>query len=229
MTTKRKPTARAARRAPRFTPAPVRPRADGWTARRQVDFIGALAECACVDEACRRVGMTPSSAYALRRRADAASFRQAWSIALDYAVDRLSDAVFARAIHGVATPVFYKGEQIGERRRFDDRLATFVLRYRDPVRYGAWLDKVQLQRVPDGAAVTLHHAMRGVVRDGVAADCGLPQPPFAPIATTRMVTPDQAEAEEEQRLDAERRARDAAADAAQERAWAADASGADVA
>lgn len=50
-----------------FTPVPVRPRHDGWTPGKQVAFIHALAETACVDEACRRVGMSQQSAYALRR------------------------------------------------------------------------------------------------------------------------------------------------------------------
>ncbi len=207
MTTKRT-SARSlrSRPAPSFTPVPVRPRADGWTADRQVEFIEALAECACVDEACRRVGMTATSAYALRRRADAGSFRQAWGIALDYAVDRLSDAVFARAIHGVATPVFYKGERIGERVHYDNKLATFVLRYRDPVRYGAWLDRATMERAPDAAAATLHRATKVVLRDGVAADLGIDPPPCVPIATRRVVTAEQAEEQEQRRLAAEHEA-----------------------
>ena len=39
-----------------FTPAQLRPRHDGWTAQRQIAFVEALAETACVEEACRRVG-----------------------------------------------------------------------------------------------------------------------------------------------------------------------------
>ena len=32
----------------------------GWTAERQIAFIEALAETACVEEACRRVGTSDS-------------------------------------------------------------------------------------------------------------------------------------------------------------------------
>src|SRR5689334_9510934 len=51
-----------------FDPAPVKPRHDGWTAERQRAFIAALAEQGCVSDACRAVGVSPRSAYRLRRR-----------------------------------------------------------------------------------------------------------------------------------------------------------------
>ena len=50
-----------------FEPAKLRPRHDGWTAEKQILFIEALAASKCVDEACRRVGMSDTSAHALRR------------------------------------------------------------------------------------------------------------------------------------------------------------------
>lgn len=119
-----------------FAPVVLRHRHDGWTPQRQVDFIRALATSGCVDSACKRVGIGKSAAYALRKRNGAESFRSAWDAALDQAIERLSDDAYSRAIHGVATPVFYKGKQIGERRRYDERLTMFLLRYRDPARHG---------------------------------------------------------------------------------------------
>ncbi len=95
--------------------------------------------------------MSPSSAYALRRRADAGAFRDAWEFALDYAVHRLSEAAFARAMNGVATPIFFQGEQIGERRRYDERLTQFLLRHRD-IRYASFPAGVCIDRLPDPAA-----------------------------------------------------------------------------
>jgi hypothetical protein len=124
-----------------FTPVPVRPRSDGWTRQKQVDFIQALAATACVEEACRAVGMSDRSAYALRSRPRARSFRGAWDAALDIGMQRLEQAAFGRAVQGVARPVFYKGEQVGEWREYDERLAMFLLRYRRPDRFGAWLDR----------------------------------------------------------------------------------------
>jgi len=150
---------------PEFEPARPRVRWDGWTPNRQVAFIEALAASACVTEACRAVGMSDRSAYALRARADAVSFRNAWDTAVEYAIRRLSDAVLSRAINGVAVPVFFRGEQIGERRYFDERLAMFLLRCRDPLRYGKWLDRRDYSGQPEGSAIELMAAKRAVRED----------------------------------------------------------------
>lgn len=138
-----------------FVPASPRERRDGWTPEKQVDFIDALGECGCVTEACERVGLSPSTAYRLRRRVDAYSFRAAWDAALDYAIRRLSDAAFSRALHGVTRPVWFQGEQVGERRYYDERLTMFLLRYRDPDTYGAWRDRREPRRRPDARAIAL--------------------------------------------------------------------------
>ena len=156
---------------PEFEPAHPRPRFDGWTPERQARFIQALAESACVAEACRAVGMSERSAYALRARADAISFRNAWDTALDYAIRRLSDAALSRALHGVAVPVFFQGQQIGEKRYYDERLTMFLLRYRDPLRYGKWLDRREYSGHPEGGALELATAKRAVKQDAdVSAD-----------------------------------------------------------
>ena len=125
-----------------FDPVPLRPRHDGWTAEKQIAFIEALAETACVEEACRRVGMSDSAAYKLRRRPCGWAFRRAWDAALDYGVHRLEQAVLSRALNGVARPIFYKGEQVGEWRHHDERLAMFLLRTRRSARYGKWTDRL---------------------------------------------------------------------------------------
>src|SRR5947209_5907909 len=125
-----------------FEPVPVRPRRDGWTADRQVAFIQALAETDCVVEACRRVGVTRQSAYRLRLHESAADFRRAWDAALDDALCQLEQAALGRAMNGVAVPIFHKGEQVGERREFDERLTMFLLRSRRPQRFGKWMDRM---------------------------------------------------------------------------------------
>ena len=136
-----------------FVPASPRERHDGWTPGKQVAFIDALGECGCVTT-CERVGLSPSTAYRLRRRVDAYSFRAAWDAALDHAIRRLSDAAFSRALHGVAQPLWFQGEQVGERLYYDERLTMFLLRYRDPDTYGAWRDR----RAPRRPVPISHHA-----------------------------------------------------------------------
>ena len=189
--------------APQFEPVDTRARHDGWSPERQRGFIEALGECGCVDEASKRVGMSATSAYALRRRIDAQSFRQAWDFALDYAIRRLSDGAFARAIHGVSRPVFYKGEQIGERRHYDERLTMFLLRYRDPLRYGAWLDGMRYQRHPDGAAIALSKMTDRVEEDAEAEQAGVPKPRHPPLYAIDVVSDAVAE-ERQERADAVR-------------------------
>jgi hypothetical protein len=118
-----------------FEPVPVAARSDGWTPEKQTGFIEALGESGCVAAAAVAVGMSRESAYRLRARPDAAPFRQAWEAALDYAYHRLGEAALDRALNGVPVPIFYKGEQVGERRHFDERLTQYLLRVRDPVRH----------------------------------------------------------------------------------------------
>lgn len=69
------------KRIPPFVPVPLRVRADGWTARRQGDFIGFLAETGSVALAAARVGKSRASAYRLRAAPGAESFAAAWDAA----------------------------------------------------------------------------------------------------------------------------------------------------
>lgn len=158
--------------APSFTPAEPRARHDGWTPAKQTGFVEALAESGCGAEACAAVGMSRHSAYRLRMRVDAQQFRLAWDAALDLAIRRLSDECYSRALSGEAIPHFYKGEQVGEHRRYDNRLAIFLLRYRDPLRYAATLDQMVYSGHTEQAALAFARA-RDRVADaahGVADD-----------------------------------------------------------
>jgi hypothetical protein len=125
----------------KFAPVPVRARHDGWTVERQAAFLEALAETGCVEDAARHVGMSRNSAYRLQRREPAVAFRQAWAAALDHGINRVDEGAHSRSIKGVARPIFYKGEQVGEYREYDERLAMFLLRYRRPQRYGGSIDQ----------------------------------------------------------------------------------------
>lgn len=161
-----------------FAPVPLRARHDGWTPERQVAFIEALAETACVAQAADAVGLSVTAAYKLRRRPEAQAFRLAWDAALDFGVRRLADAALSRAIHGVARPIFYQGQQVGERRYYDERLTQFILRRRDPVRFGDWRNGREAVQHFDGPALLLARLL------GLAEDCayggeasGTPAPP----------------------------------------------------
>ena len=57
----------------------------------------------------------------------------------------LHDVAFERALYGVPVPIMYQGEQVAERRVYNDRLLSAVLRHHDPHGWGA---SQQRTRVP---------------------------------------------------------------------------------
>ncbi|MFC3594485.1 hypothetical protein ACFOON_12650 [Novosphingobium piscinae] len=96
------------------------PRPDLFTAERQARFLAALAETGAVRQACARVGVSPECVYRLRRRDGL--FAAGWDGALVLARRVAEDVLAARALDGVEEPVFFRGEQVGTRVRFDARL-----------------------------------------------------------------------------------------------------------
>ncbi|MFD1610416.1 hypothetical protein ACFSCW_01220 [Sphingomonas tabacisoli] len=122
---------------PDFTPVPRKYRHDGWTPERQRAFIRALAETGSVKHAANRINMAEEGAYQLRLAPGSEGFRKAWEAALDFGVQDLVDIALERARDGVPVPVFHKGEQVGERRWYNDRLLMFLLKHHMPSRYGA--------------------------------------------------------------------------------------------
>jgi hypothetical protein len=123
-----------------FTPVPVRPRRDGWTVERQIAFVEKLADTNSITAACKHVGMSRESVRKLRRHPAGGDFRDACDAALDCGYADLEEAAAERAKNGVPRPIFYKGEQVGEWRHFDERLTMFLLRFRRRHRFGAGVD-----------------------------------------------------------------------------------------
>ncbi|MBA4046544.1 MAG: hypothetical protein C0471_19350 [Erythrobacter sp.] len=121
---------------PTFTPVPrQRMRRGGWSAERQQEFIALLAETGSVRAACRRMGVGENHIYKLRGHPEAESFRKAWEAALDLGIARIEDVAMDRALYGVETPVYHRGELIGTRRVHNDRLLMFMLKNRAPRRF----------------------------------------------------------------------------------------------
>lgn len=111
------------------TPVPGRARRDGWTPERQQRFLAALAKSGTVVAAARAVGMTPRSAYTLRRRAgEDSGFARCWDAGLERGCDDALAILTGRAIEGELVPIFRRGRQVGEYRRYDTSAAIAVLR-----------------------------------------------------------------------------------------------------
>lgn len=110
-------------------------RKNSITPELQREFIAHLASTGIVRDAARHIGRSNEALYRLRLRPDAAGFRAAWERALDWAMTRLEDSAFARAINGEEKPIAYQGEVIGYERRWNDALVMFFLRNRMADRY----------------------------------------------------------------------------------------------
>jgi hypothetical protein len=104
-----------------FPPARPRARLDGWTPQKQRAFCEALADTGVVRDAAALVGMTPQSAYQLKRRAEGRGFSLAWNAALLLARQRLIDMAIERAIDGNNELYMKDGEVVGERYKKDVR------------------------------------------------------------------------------------------------------------
>jgi hypothetical protein len=101
-------------RVPPFYPVPMRGcRTTRWSAARQADFLGWLAETGSVSAACARVGMSRNSAYKLRNKPEAGSFAAAWDAALGMPVRRVTtDDLDYLAYHGLIRLRFRGGKYI---------------------------------------------------------------------------------------------------------------------
>lgn len=91
-----------------------------FTPDRRVRFLHFLATTGNVRRACMGVGVSPQSAYVHKRR-DAA-FAHGWDAALLLARDAAEEVLAERALEGVHETIFYRGEAVGSRTRFDARL-----------------------------------------------------------------------------------------------------------
>ena len=117
----------------RFDPVPLRARHDGWNADDQRQFILKLARRHLVDEACRDLGHSRQSAYALRRHKEGHSFARAWDRALVFAraalrARRCRPAPdLAWAMETLLVPKFYRGRLVGFVQRHDNRNAIRLL------------------------------------------------------------------------------------------------------
>lgn len=130
------------------------PRFDGWTPEVRVKFLEALANCGNVRSAVRYVQRSRTSAYNLKQRD--VDFSRGWDAAVLISRDDSTDVLQDRAINGIEEDVYYKGEVVGSRRRYDsrlllahiarlDKLAERVSVSRGAARFGEMLDAIAAQ------------------------------------------------------------------------------------
>lgn len=94
--------------------------ASHWTGPIKVRFLDCLAHRGNVRLAARQVGLSAETAYRQRRRDPV--FARAWAAAIALARPESEQILADRAIDGIEEAVWYRGEMVGTRRRFDTRL-----------------------------------------------------------------------------------------------------------
>ncbi|MDL2267193.1 hypothetical protein LJC46_04300 [Desulfovibrio sp. OttesenSCG-928-G15] len=114
---------------------------------RYADFIAALMEYGNVSQAARHAGLDRSGVYAKRREDE--SFAAVWDDALAIGVEALEDEAKRRAYEGWLEPIWHKGEQCGEVRKFSDTLLIVLLKAHKPEKYA---ERKQVSG-PDGGPV----------------------------------------------------------------------------
>ncbi len=104
----------------------------------QAEFLRQLSASHSVSAAARSVGMSRQSAYRLRSKLKEQAFDLGWDMAFHHSYDNLAHAALDRALNGVEVPVFFKAEQVGSYRKFDERLtvALIALALRAPIQSG---------------------------------------------------------------------------------------------
>lgn len=109
-------------------PTPKRPvRHNEWTRAKMAAFLRELAASQSVSQAAKSVGMGRQSAYKLRNRLAGTPFALAWEVALEAGLQQLAHALMDRALNGEEVPHYYRGELVGTSRRYDNRLAAWLL------------------------------------------------------------------------------------------------------
>lgn len=86
-----------------------------------------------VTDATKEAGVHITLPYKTRNTDEA--FKQAWQEAAEIGTEMLEQEAARRAYHGVLEPVFYKGEECGQVRKYSDTLMIFLLKARKPEKY----------------------------------------------------------------------------------------------
>ncbi len=102
--------------------------------RKRSAFLKALSLTGQVVESARAAGYTDSSYLRKLYNADE-DFAESWEEALISASDSIEDACITRARDGVNEAVYYKGEVVGQKLRYSDQLAMFLLKGMRPEKY----------------------------------------------------------------------------------------------
>lgn len=142
-----------------------RPEQTQFTRVRQAAFLKRLADTGEVRVAAKASSISHQTAYRMRRACP--DFARGWDAALIVARERAEDLLATRAMHGVEEQVFYHGEVVATRRRYDSRLLLAHL---------ARLDRLaEREAVAAGLAQAFDDVIAAFEMAGEGEDVALPE------------------------------------------------------
>lgn len=98
-------------------------------------FLGSLATCGNVTQACRDAGIARMTAYARRAADGEEEFGSAWAIAAAMGAEGLEDEARRRAFDGWDEPITFKGAITEHVTKYSDTLLIFLLKGSMPDKY----------------------------------------------------------------------------------------------
>lgn len=101
-------------------------RYDGLSAVRKRAFLRALSDTGEIQKACARVGVSQQTVWAVKRRSP--EFAAACEKALRISLPCIEQIAYERAVEGWDEDVVVRGEVVGTRRRFSERLLADLLK-----------------------------------------------------------------------------------------------------
>jgi hypothetical protein len=96
-------------------------------------FFGAVEAGQTISAAAETAGYSRRAVYDWRKSDE--TFGARWDEAVAIAVERLEAEADRRAVEGTLEPVYYKGAECGQVRRYSDTLLIFRLKALDPRKY----------------------------------------------------------------------------------------------
>ena len=96
-------------------------------------FVSLLHDIPNITAVCKLVGIDPSNIS--RARQNDPEFDKRVLEAREFGYDMVEEEARRRAVDGVLEPVFYKGEEIGNIRRYSDQLLSQLLKAYKPKKF----------------------------------------------------------------------------------------------
>jgi AcrR family transcriptional regulator len=101
--------------------------------RQLAEFLENVSEAHTVKASAKAAGISTTSVYERRKWDDV--FDGRWHEATELGVQVLEEEVRRRAVEGFVEPVYYRGEKVGEVRKWSDNLLMFRLKGLKPEVY----------------------------------------------------------------------------------------------